>query len=154
MTSVNAFSAPNIAQLIEFAMRRFAGQLREGMSVPEDLRTSHLRLLSVIPDDGARVTDLAVEAAMTKQALGQFVDHMQQHGYVESVRSPRDKRVRIVRRTAKGTQVRDAAVAAIGRVERAWRSELGDERYELMCAALREVGLDRSEIRPGYAAEV
>jgi len=140
MSSVNVFSAPHIAALMDFAMRRLVAELKASILYRTDLRASHYRLLSMIPDDGARITDLAEIAAMTKQALGQFVDYLQSRGYVESVRSEQDRRVRLVRRTAKGTAARDTALAAIARVEQMWRSELGDERYEALCDALSEVG--------------
>jgi DNA-binding MarR family transcriptional regulator len=140
MASVNVFSAPHIAALMDFAMRRLVAELKASTSYETDLRSSHYRLLSMIPDEGARITDLAEIAAMTKQALGQFVDYLQSRGYVESVRSEQDRRVRLVRRTARGTAARDMALQAIARVEKMWRAELGDERFEALCDALSEVG--------------
>jgi DNA-binding MarR family transcriptional regulator len=140
MTSVNVFSAPHIAALMDFAMRRLVAELKASTAYETDLRSSHYRLLSMIPDEGARITDLAEIAAMTKQALGQFVDYLQSRGYVESVRSEQDRRVRLVRRTARGTAARDVALQAIARVEAMWRAELGDERFEALCDALSEVG--------------
>lgn len=141
MSSVNVFAAPHIAALMDFAMRRLVAELKASTTeYRNDLRSSHYRLLSMIPDEGARITDLAEIAAMTKQALGQFVDYLQSCGYVESVRSEQDRRVRLVRRTAKGTAARDVALRAIARLERTWRSELGDERYEALCDALSEIG--------------
>jgi DNA-binding MarR family transcriptional regulator len=140
MTSVNVFSAPHIAALMDFAMRRLVAELKASTAYETDLRSSHYRLLSMIPDEGARITDLAEIAAMTKQALGQFVDYLQSRGYVESVRSEQDRRVRLVRRTARGTAARDMALQAIARVEEMWRAELGDERFEALCDALSEVG--------------
>jgi DNA-binding MarR family transcriptional regulator len=140
MTSVNVFSAPHIAALMDFAMRRLVAELKASTAYETDLRSSHYRLLSMIPDAGARITDLAEIAAMTKQALGQFVDYLQSRGYVESVRSEQDRRVRLVRRTARGTAARDMALQAIARVEEMWRAELGDERFEALCDALSEVG--------------
>jgi DNA-binding MarR family transcriptional regulator len=139
MSSVNVFSAPHIAALLDLAMRRLAAELKASTAYQTELRNSHYRLLSMIPDEGARITDLAETAAMTKQALGQFVDYLQSRGYVESVRSEQDRRVRLVRRTAKGTAARDVALGAIARVEQMWRSELGDERYEALCDALSEI---------------
>jgi DNA-binding MarR family transcriptional regulator len=140
MTSVNVFSAPHIAALMDFAMRRLVAELKASTAYETDLRSSHYRLLSMIPDEGARITDLAEIAAMTKQALGQFVDYLQSRGYVESVRSEQDRRVRLVRRTARGTAARDMALQAIARVEEMWRAELGDERFDALCDALSEVG--------------
>ena len=38
------------------------------------LRPVHFRLLSIVPSEGATLTELAVPARMTKQALGEFVE--------------------------------------------------------------------------------
>lgn len=140
MSLVNGIDAGHIAALMDLAMRRLVAELKASTPRSPDLRSSHFRLLSMIPDDGARITDLAETAAMTKQALGQFVDYLQGCGYVDSVRSEQDKRVRLVRRTGKGTEARDTALAAIARVEGMWREELGERRYEALREALTEIG--------------
>lgn len=141
MTSVNGHPGESIATLLEGAIRRFVEAMTEAVGPGHaGLRASHIRLLNLIPDGGDRVTDLAERARMTKQALGQFVDNLQERGYVESARNPADGRVRIVRRTAKGDEVRDATVAAIERLEETWRAELGDRRYATMRNALRDLG--------------
>jgi DNA-binding MarR family transcriptional regulator len=140
MSSVKRITADHIAALMDFAMRRLVTELKASTAGSPDLRSSHFRLLSMIPDDGARITDLAETAAMTKQALGQFVDYLQHRGYVESVRSEHDKRVRLVRRTAKGTDAHNTALEAIARVEAMWRDELGERRYAALREALTEIG--------------
>jgi len=76
---------------------------------------------------------------MTKQGLGQHVDYLQERGYTESERLPEDRRVRLVRRTAKGDEAVVFSQAAIGRVERHWKEQLGQERYELVREALLEL---------------
>jgi DNA-binding MarR family transcriptional regulator len=75
---------------------------------------------------------------MTKQGLGQQVDYLQELGFTESDRLPDDRRVRLVRRTAKGDEAVDFSRRTIARVERLWEQQFGAERY----AALREVLLD------------
>lgn len=140
MSSVKRIAADHIAALMDFAMRRLVAELRASTPDDTDLRGSHFRLLSMIPDGGARITDLAETAAMTKQALGQLVDYLQERGYVESVRNEQDRRVRLVRRTARGTEARDLALEAIARVEATWRDELGERRYAALREALTEIG--------------
>lgn len=109
MTSVNDLSGrpsgpwpDHIAGLLGGALRRLREEI---LAVSDDfpgLRVSHYRLLELIPPDGARITDLAEVALMTKQALGQHVDYLQGLGYTESDRLRADRRVRLVRRTARG----------------------------------------------------
>jgi DNA-binding MarR family transcriptional regulator len=103
------------------------------------LRVSHYRLLELIPESGARITDLAEVAGMTKQGLGQHVDYLQELGYTESERLPEDRRVRLVRRTGKGDEAVLFSQEAIGRVEQAWKEQLGPERYEVLRTILLEL---------------
>src|SRR6266508_451968 len=150
MSGVNGISelateppAEHIAMLLDLASRRLRRDLNRladqlDMRYPE-LRGSPFRLLQIIPAGGARITDLADMATMTKQSLGEFVDHLEEHGYVESVRLPADRRVRLVRRTAAGDAAVADALSTIARLENHWRDELGERRYTTMRATLREL---------------
>ena len=147
MTSVNDLSGrpsgpwpEHIAGLLGGALRRLREEI---LAVSDDfpgLRVSHYRLLELIPPDGARITDLAEVALMTKQALGQHVDYLQGLGYTESDRLRADRRVRLVRRTARGEEAVAFSRAAIERVEARWADQLGLERYEEFREILRVIG--------------
>jgi DNA-binding MarR family transcriptional regulator len=147
MTSVNDLSRNidteiaglHVAALLGLVLRRLRLEILEDSEAAfPGLRVSHFRLLELIPADGARITDLAEAAGMTKQGLGQHVDYLQGLGFTESDRLQDDRRVRMVRRTAKGNEAVDFSRRAIARVERSWVEQLGAERY----AALREALLD------------
>jgi DNA-binding MarR family transcriptional regulator len=134
----------HLPRWLEAVNRRLSanlGQQRARLQFP-DLRGSHRRILQMIPPQGIRITDLAQLAGMTKQSLGEFVDGLEQSGYVASRRHESDGRVRIVTRTQSG----DAAVAAtreaIDAVEQEWRDEVGRDRYDAMKAVLRDLGRD------------
>ena len=149
MTSVNALPSSSagqaerglhIAGLFGLALKRLRAEiLTDSERHFSELRVSHYRLLELIPESGARITDLAGIAGMTKQGLGQHVDYLQERGYTESERLPEDRRVRLVRRTGKGDEAVAFSRAAIGRVETAWRQQLGPERYESLRATLLEL---------------
>src|SRR6478736_5714379 len=66
------------------------------------LRPSQVRLLSLTPREGMRVTDLADRLGMTKQSLGELATALERDGMLESVRDPADGRVRILRPTDTG----------------------------------------------------
>jgi DNA-binding MarR family transcriptional regulator len=78
---------------------------------------------------------------MTKQGLGQHVDYLQELGFTESDRLPDDRRVRLVRRTAKGDEAVDFSRRTIARVERTWAEQLGAKRYAALREALLDLGL-------------
>lgn len=134
---------PHFARLIEGALR----QLRDDLIAAADgefagLRSSHFRLLELIPVDGARPTELADRAGMTKQALGQFVEYLQDLGYVDSAPDPADRRARIVRRTARGDAANKLSQAVIADRERKWRELVGTSRYATFRRVLTEIARD------------
>ena len=147
MTSVNDFPdsragawSDHVAGLLAAALKRVREEI---LMTSEDrfpgLRVSHYRLLELIPPEGARITDLAEVAVMTKQGLGQHVDYLQRLGYVESDRLREDRRVRLVRRTPKGDDAAAFSRAAIDRIEARWTAQLGSERYTELRETLREL---------------
>jgi DNA-binding MarR family transcriptional regulator len=150
MTSVNGLSGlstpPHVANLLGAVMARMRAEILEGAEQPfPGLRVSHYRLLDMIPPEGARITDLAAYAGMTKQGLGQHVDYLQAQGYAESARLETDRRVRLVRRTRKGDEAAAFARDAIDRVEQVWAERLGDDRYADFRQVLIEIGAGRTE---------
>ena len=145
MTSVNRPAdddlPDHIARWLEQVTRRLRDELgAHGWRDFPGLRGSHRRILQMIPPHGIRITDLALLAGMTKQALGEFVDWLEQSGFVASGRDPADGRVRLVTRTEQGDAAASAAQRAIEAVERGWRQEIGDSRYETMKQAMRDLG--------------
>jgi DNA-binding MarR family transcriptional regulator len=133
----------HLARWLEAASKRLYADLRaQGTLVYPELRGSHRRILQMIPPQGVRITDLARIAGMTKQALGEFVNWLEQSGFVRSGRDPADGRVRLVTRTDRGDAAAEAASLAIAAVERQWRKELGAETFDTMKQALRQLGRD------------
>lgn len=142
MTSVNDdHRVDHVAGLLGQALRRIRAEV---LATSEEqfpgLRVSHYRLLELIPPEGARITDLAEVATMTKQGLGQHVDYLQKLGYTTSERLREDRRVRLVRRTPLGDEAVTFSRAAIARVEQAWSDQLGPTRYKTLRETLRELG--------------
>jgi DNA-binding MarR family transcriptional regulator len=100
------------------------------------LSPSYYRVAMLVPVGGARLTDLAVPAGMTKQALGQFVDVLDEHGYVTVARSDDDRRARIVRRTPKGDELVLQMTQLYDRLHADWREVLGAQRWKQFYDAL------------------
>lgn len=90
-----------------------------------DVRRSHGIVFEHIGRDGARITDMAEAADMTKQAMGYLVDHLERRRLVERVADPKDGRAKIVRLTPEGWRVVDVAERALRDTERAWARRLG-----------------------------
>ncbi|MGO4361880.1 MarR family winged helix-turn-helix transcriptional regulator [Terrabacter sp. 2TAF16] len=123
--------------------RRLSREMRA--IAPPDLEAiggRRARLLQIIPADGMRVTDLASRAGVTKQAIGQLVDTLEELGLVQSSPSESDRRVRWVARTLAGDAVVDQTLALIAEAEDRLRAEVGRARYDAMLVTMRELGRD------------
>ena len=104
------------------------------------LRPSHVRLLSLTPTTGMRVTDLAARVGMTKQALGELVATLQGAGLVEVTVDQRDRRVRLVRPTPAGRELQRVVESAMAEIERHWEAQVGPERWATFREVLAEIG--------------
>lgn len=148
MTSVNDdHGEDHVLALLGAVMQSFRDELTAelrsggGTRMPRagaGLRSSQLRLLSMTPRDGLRLTDLAQRVGMTKQALGEFADALEARGLLETVRDPADRRVRILRPTRSGLAVVAASDTAVAAVEARWRERLGPRRWDQLRALLAD----------------
>ena len=101
-----------------------------------DLRPAHFVIFQQIGSDGARVTELADQAQITKQSMGALVDTVEARGYLERIPDPDDRRAKIVRLTAKGRALERAAREIVAQTEVEWAEKIGKERMEALKQAL------------------
>ena len=94
-----------------------------------DLRMRHLALLEGLPREGARVTTLASQTGMSKQAMGELIDEIEANGYIERQNDPEDRRARLVVFTAKGQRAYAEAFTVLGEMERDYAETVGASRY-------------------------
>ena len=104
-----------------------------------DLRPAHFSVFQYLEPEGSRLTDLAERAQMTKPSMGELVDHLARHDYVERVADAADGRARIVRRTERGWAVERTARESIRRLEEEWGARLGEERLGQFRAFLEDL---------------
>lgn len=104
-----------------------------------ELRPSQAMALLLVDRTGTRLSELAQRAAITKQAMMQLVDELQEKGCVRRVPDLEDARAKTVRLTAKGLRLRASSRKSIQAVESRIRRRLGGRRYEALRAALAEV---------------
>ncbi|MGE5636091.1 MAG: MarR family winged helix-turn-helix transcriptional regulator [Nocardioidaceae bacterium] len=110
-----------------------------------ELRPGHGCVFRHMDRDGMRLTELAERGGLTKQAVGEVVDDLEQLGYVERVPDPADRRAKIIRLTEHGIEAGRAALRIFDDVERRWAATVGEERVaalretvEALCAAERD----------------
>jgi DNA-binding MarR family transcriptional regulator len=101
-----------------------------------DLRPAHFVIFQQIGSEGARVTELADQAQITKQSMGALVDTVEARGYLERIPDPDDRRAKIVRLTPKGRALERAAREIVAQTEVEWAEKIGKERMEALKQAL------------------
>jgi DNA-binding MarR family transcriptional regulator len=102
-----------------------------------DIRAAHQGVLSAI-GSGARLSDLAGAAGVSKQAMAGLVEHLLNRGYVERESDPTDRRAAVLKLTAAGVAARDAVRAAQDHLQGEMRRVVGKKRLR----ALRETLLE------------
>jgi DNA-binding MarR family transcriptional regulator len=129
----------SVPRLLAEGFRALDRQLHEGMVAAGfgDVRPAHYAVFRFLKPEGSRVTELAEEARMTKQSMGELVAYLEQRGYVERLPDPRDGRARIVVWTEAGRRWTEAAAERLGEIEDALAERLGgQERLEELAGSL------------------
>ena len=140
MKSVNDYP-DHIFALLDRALRTLRDDIQQRV-VDHDtrgLRTSQLRIISLTPAAGLRVTELADHVGMTPQAIGEFVRDLSAVGLLEVVPDPSDGRARIVRPTAAGLAAAEQWRRDIAAMEEQWRERIGPRRWDTMRRVLLDV---------------
>ena len=103
------------------------------------LRPSHHRVIGHVPPEGITITDLADRVGMTKQGIGQFVTQLTESGHLAVTLNPEDRRIRIVRRTAKGNAAARRLAGLMDSLEQTWAERVGERRYSEFRAILDDL---------------
>ena len=135
-----AVKRASVAQLLMKCGRllneRGVQQFGEEMGV-DTLRAAHTNLFPHIDMEGTRLTDLAARVGISKQAVGQLVDVLDELGAVERVPDPVDGRAKLIRFASEGGQpVLMRGMAVLGRLEEQMQQEIGPRRMKQLHRAL------------------
>ena len=95
------------------------------------LRPAHGNALEMLAiEDGLRLTDIAAQAGMTTQSMGELVDDLVSKGYLRRQEDPADRRAKRIYLTDKGRQAADAGHAATRTAEQQLQAALGPRQYQ------------------------
>jgi DNA-binding MarR family transcriptional regulator len=103
------------------------------------IRYPHGAVFEYLDDAGTRVSVLADRAQMTKQAMAQLVARLEEHGYVERVPDPSDRRAKLVRTTARGRSVFAIVRDFIAEVDVRLSERLAPAKLKRLRALLEEL---------------
>jgi DNA-binding MarR family transcriptional regulator len=105
----------------------------------DDHRVVHHNVMAHVTHAGIRLTELAVEAGVTKQAMSELVIDLERLGYLQRTPDPHDGRAKLIGFTDKGRAAVDAAMRAFEKMDDA----LGDRSVRSLRRGLLAV-LDTS----------
>jgi len=95
----------SVGQLLMRCARLFneaaLARMRVEMGLP-GVRASHTSLFPFIELEGTRLTELAARVGVSKQAVGQLVEELEEMGILERAPDPADGRAKLVRFSARG----------------------------------------------------
>lgn len=104
------------------------------------IRQPHLPVFEYIDRErGSRISYLAKHANITAQSMGELVDHLAGHGYVERVPDPTDGRARLVRLTGKGHEAYALAGKLVRGLEADWAERIGERKLRQLKRLLAEL---------------
>jgi DNA-binding MarR family transcriptional regulator len=104
-----------------------------------DITLAQARVAARIAPDGSRVSELALQARITKQSAAFLVEQLEAAGYVQRVPDPTDRRARLVQLTRRAQRVARVADAEVRRVLAEWADHVGEKRLRLMHETLRDL---------------
>jgi DNA-binding MarR family transcriptional regulator len=105
----------------------------------EDLRLPHIAVFQYPGPDGCRPGELAERACMSKQAMNQLLQSLEQMGYVRRNNDTGDGRARIVHFTKHGKAAWQKIHEILVEVEAEWRATLGGRQFEQLKKLLCKV---------------
>ena len=130
----------HLGRLLGHAMRRFDARVFQLMASNPDVplalsnlaargqvSAAHIHITRHLALEGSRLTELAAQAGMSKQAMGKLVDQCDAWGLVTRTPDARDARARRVCFTPDGLAWLQAFQQAVGQAEDELRQAVGAE---------------------------
>ena len=132
---------PNLGILLREPYRIASERLHERFaeSGHPEVRVPHGNVFAFLDHGGTRVSELARRAQITKQSMGELVAHLERNGYVERIPDPDDRRAKLVRSTARGSELYAIARRFVAEVEAEWTERLGQRKMGTLQELLVEL---------------
>jgi DNA-binding MarR family transcriptional regulator len=144
VTSAPPADAPpraTIAALLDAALDKVIAELHERIASGGygDIRPVHGCVFRFVRPEGTRITDMAEQAGLTKQTVGEVVDDLEALGYVKRAPDPSDRRAKLVLLTPEGQRAQDFALEAFAEIEAGWAGRFGAKRVAVLRELLDEI---------------
>jgi DNA-binding MarR family transcriptional regulator len=105
----------------------------------DDIRVSHWPVIQYPGPAGARPSELAARAGMSKQAINHLIRDLEKLGYLALRPDPSDSRARLVELTDRGEAMMKAGFEAAEAVDRMFESRLSARQRKELRSALAKL---------------
>lgn len=104
-----------------------------------EIKPSHNAIVAHLPSGiPRRAADLAADAGMTRQSMGELVRELTELGFVETVPDPDDRRAKLVSWTPDGLAIARTGKRHLAAIEQRLEAELGKD-YEVVRRVLERL---------------
>ena len=143
MSSVESARRPTLGAIVRRVHAALAQEYARWLAASpyRDVQPAHAAVIQPLwqQAQGARLTELARTARVTKQSMAALVESLERGGYVERVADPDDGRAARIRLTARGRRYAQD-VRRFGReLEARLAAALGDRRLQELRGALEQL---------------
>lgn len=104
-----------------------------------DLRLPHFQILPHMNVEGARMIDIAQRMNLTRQAISQIADDLEDKGYLLRIPDPEDGRAKRLALTAKGKALLSILPDVVASAERQLGELVGEDLFEALRAGLAKI---------------
>ena len=120
------------ARLVLKLFRGFEQSLLEQLATQAitDVTPSHLNILRHLNNEGMMISQLAQDAALSKQLVGRIVKELATKGYLKITDDQNDRRIKFVSYTKKGMILITLAVEIVDAIEQQYKTALGKAGYD------------------------
>ena len=135
------------ARLILKLFRDFERSLLEQLASQgiTDVTPSHLNILRHLNNEGMMISQLAQDAALSKQLVGRIVKELAAKGYLKITEEQNDRRIKFVSYTKKGTILITHAIEMVDAIEQQYKTALGKTGYDQLRNALNQLSAIHSQ---------
>jgi DNA-binding MarR family transcriptional regulator len=123
---------PSTGTLLLHAFQGFERRLFErfGERGQAGLRPKHGAVIANLDTTGTRPSVLAARAGMTRPAMGELIDELEEKGYVRRVPDPDDRRSKLIVPTPLALMRQQVAGELMDELEAGYRTLLGPAAYQ------------------------
>lgn len=104
-----------------------------------EVKQAHNAVFGILGEGGARASDMAARAGITRQSMGEIIRDMVELGILEMRPDPTDRRAKLVTYTPAGIELTTGGYQHILDQEERFAEELGADDYELVRDGLERI---------------